>query len=196
MLTNFWSFVYIIVKGSWAKVGCDISTSHEMTGTQSWSIDFFLFFCSDIKENCWPSIFKTFISKLVKISPPTLLQKPSTSVNEQKLVGITKLLLWFLTISKSPFVICSLYGVYRNMTKGVVVYVWFTLGNNILSINRYCGRIVFVNIVIHTCSRSNAACIKLVSSLKMNFKTRQFVVGHLALLLCFDMQCWDKYHWS
>ena len=29
MPTNFWSFVYVIAKGSWAKVGSDISTSLE-----------------------------------------------------------------------------------------------------------------------------------------------------------------------
>ena len=50
MPTNFWSFVYVIVKGSWAKVGSDISTSLEMTCLQSWSIDFFLFLFSEIEE--------------------------------------------------------------------------------------------------------------------------------------------------
>ena len=58
MFTNFLSFICIIVKGSLAKVGCDISTSHEMTGTQIWSIDFFLFLCSEIEENFRPSTFK------------------------------------------------------------------------------------------------------------------------------------------
>ena len=49
MPTNFWSFVYIIVKGSWAKVGSDIFTSLKMTSLQSWSIDFFLFLFSEIE---------------------------------------------------------------------------------------------------------------------------------------------------
>ena len=44
MPTNFWSFAYGIIKGFWAKVGSDISTSLEMTGLQIWSIDFFLYF--------------------------------------------------------------------------------------------------------------------------------------------------------
>ena len=60
MPTNFWSFVYIIVKGSWAKVGSDISTSLEMTGLQSWSIDFFLFLCSKIREKISASTLKTY----------------------------------------------------------------------------------------------------------------------------------------
>ena len=30
MPANFWSFIYVIVEGSWAKVGSDISTSLEM----------------------------------------------------------------------------------------------------------------------------------------------------------------------
>jgi len=63
MPTNFLSFVSIVVKGSWAKVGIDISTGLEMTGLQSWIIDFFLFFCSEIKENFQLSIFKTCHSK-------------------------------------------------------------------------------------------------------------------------------------
>ena len=50
MPTNFWSFVYVIVKGYWAKVGSDIFTSLEMMRLQSWSIDFFLFLCSEIEE--------------------------------------------------------------------------------------------------------------------------------------------------
>ena len=41
MPINFWSFVHVIVKGFWAKVGSDISTSLKMTGLQSRSIDFF-----------------------------------------------------------------------------------------------------------------------------------------------------------
>ena len=44
MPTNFWSFVYVIAKGYWTKVGGDISTSLEMTGLQIWSIGFFLYF--------------------------------------------------------------------------------------------------------------------------------------------------------
>ena len=59
MLTNFWSFAYIIIKGFWAKVGSDIFTSLEMTDLQSWSIDFFLFLFSEIEENFGPSTFKT-----------------------------------------------------------------------------------------------------------------------------------------
>ena len=58
MPINFWSFVYVIVKGSWAKVGSDISTSLEMTGLQSWSIDFFLFLCSEIEEKINASTLK------------------------------------------------------------------------------------------------------------------------------------------
>ena len=50
MPTNFWSFTFIDAKGSWTKVGGDISTSHEKTGLQSWSIDFFLFLFSEIVE--------------------------------------------------------------------------------------------------------------------------------------------------
>ena len=41
---QFWSFAYIIIKGSWAKVGSDILISLKMTGLQSWSVDFFLYF--------------------------------------------------------------------------------------------------------------------------------------------------------
>ena len=58
MNTNFWSFVYIIVKGSWAKVGSDISTSLKMTSLQSWSIDFFLFLFSEIEEKINASTLK------------------------------------------------------------------------------------------------------------------------------------------
>ena len=59
MNTNFWSFVYIIVKGSWAKVGSDIFTSLKMTSLQSWSIDFFLFLCSEIEEKINNSTLNT-----------------------------------------------------------------------------------------------------------------------------------------
>ena len=59
MPTSFWSFVYVIAKGSWAKDGSDISTSLEMTGLQSWSIDFFLFLCSEIEEKTSASTLKT-----------------------------------------------------------------------------------------------------------------------------------------
>ena len=55
MPTNFW----YIIKGSWAKVSSDISTSLEMTGLQSWSIDFFLFLCSEIEEKTSASTLKT-----------------------------------------------------------------------------------------------------------------------------------------
>ena len=58
MNTNFWSFVYIIIKCSWAKDGSDIFTSLKMTGLQSWSIDFFLFFCSEIEEKTNASTLK------------------------------------------------------------------------------------------------------------------------------------------
>ena len=58
MNTNFWSFVYIIVKGLWAKVGSDISTSLKMTSLQSWSIDFFLFLFSEIEEKINASTLK------------------------------------------------------------------------------------------------------------------------------------------
>ena len=57
--TNFWSFVYNIVKGSCAKVGSDISTSLEMTALQSCSIDFFLFLCSKIEEKVNALTLKT-----------------------------------------------------------------------------------------------------------------------------------------
>ena len=50
MSTKFWSFVYVIVKGSWAKVGSDIFTNLEMMCLQSWSIDFFLFLCSEVEK--------------------------------------------------------------------------------------------------------------------------------------------------
>ena len=59
MPTNFWSFVFVITKCSWAKDGSDISTSLEMTGLQSWSIDFFLFLCSEIEERINASTLKT-----------------------------------------------------------------------------------------------------------------------------------------
>ena len=55
MPTNFWSFACVIVKGSWAKDGSDISTSLEMTGLQSWGIDFFLFLFSEIEEKIIPA---------------------------------------------------------------------------------------------------------------------------------------------
>ena len=59
MPTNFWSFLYVIVRGSWAKVGGDISTSLEMTGLQSWSIDFFVSLCSEIEEKINASTLET-----------------------------------------------------------------------------------------------------------------------------------------
>ena len=52
--TNFWSFVYNIVKGSCAKAGSDISTS-----LQSCNIDFFLFLFSEIEEKTNASTLKT-----------------------------------------------------------------------------------------------------------------------------------------
>ena len=58
MPTNFWSSVYVIVKGSWAKVGSDIFISLEMTVLQSRSIDFFLFLCSEIEEKINASTLK------------------------------------------------------------------------------------------------------------------------------------------
>ena len=59
MPTNFWSFVYVIAKDYWPKVVSDISTSLEMTGLQSWSIDFFLFLFSEIEEKIKASTLKT-----------------------------------------------------------------------------------------------------------------------------------------
>ena len=59
MPTSFWSFVYVIAKGSWAKDGSDISTSLEMTALQSWSIDFFLFLFSEIEEKTNASTLKS-----------------------------------------------------------------------------------------------------------------------------------------
>jgi len=59
MPTNFSSFAYGIMKGPWAKVGSNISTSLEMTGLQSWGIDFFLFLCSEVKEKIKASTLKT-----------------------------------------------------------------------------------------------------------------------------------------
>ena len=53
MNTNFWSFVYIVVKGSWAKVGSNISTSLKMTSLQSWSFN-------EIEEKINASTLKTF----------------------------------------------------------------------------------------------------------------------------------------
>ena len=58
MPTNFWSIAHVISKGSWAKDGSDISISLEMTGLQSWSIDFFLFLCSEIEEKINASTLK------------------------------------------------------------------------------------------------------------------------------------------
>ena len=63
MPANFWSFVYVIAKGYWPKVGSDISTSLEMTALQSWSIDFFLFLFSEIEEKTNASTLKTCHSK-------------------------------------------------------------------------------------------------------------------------------------
>ena len=80
MNTNFWSFVYIIVKGSWAKVGNDISTSLEMTGLQSYSIDFFLSFYSEIEEKINASTLKACHFKASEISLPTLAQEPLTII--------------------------------------------------------------------------------------------------------------------
>ena len=59
MSINFWSFVYIIVKNSWAKVGSDTSTSLEIKGLQSWGINFFLFLFSEVKEKINTSNLKT-----------------------------------------------------------------------------------------------------------------------------------------
>ena len=58
MPTNFCWFAYIIVKGSWAKVGSDIFTSLKMTSLQIWSIDFFLFWLSEIVEKINASTLK------------------------------------------------------------------------------------------------------------------------------------------
>ena len=57
-LPAFGYLFFIIVKGSWVKVGGDISTSLEMTSLQSWSIDFFLFLCSEIEEKTNASTLK------------------------------------------------------------------------------------------------------------------------------------------
>ena len=48
---------------SWAEVGSDISTSLKMTSLQSWSIDFFLFLCSEIEEKINAPNLKTCQSK-------------------------------------------------------------------------------------------------------------------------------------
>ena len=57
--TNFWSFVYNIVKGSCAKGCSDISTSLQITALQSGSIDFFLFLFTEIEEKPNASTLKT-----------------------------------------------------------------------------------------------------------------------------------------
>ena len=44
MPTNFPSFISIDVKGYWTKVFGDISTTFEMTGLESWSLEIFLYF--------------------------------------------------------------------------------------------------------------------------------------------------------
>ena len=49
-------------------------------------------------------LWRPVILRLVEISLPTLAQEPLTWTNDQKLVGMTDLLVWFLTISKKPFV--------------------------------------------------------------------------------------------
>ena len=46
----FFFIIKVIIKGFWAKVGGDISTSLEMMGLQSWSIGFFLFLLHSEKE--------------------------------------------------------------------------------------------------------------------------------------------------
>ena len=69
MPTNFWSFAYIIIKGSLAKVGGDIFTSLEMTCLQSWSIYFFLPLCSEIEEKINVSTVKTCYFKASKDIP-------------------------------------------------------------------------------------------------------------------------------
>ena len=49
-------------------------------------------------------LWRTVISRLVEISLPSLAQESLviTLENDQKLVGTTDLLVWFLTISKKP----------------------------------------------------------------------------------------------
>ena len=59
MPTNFWLFVYVTAKGSWAKDGSDISASLVMTVLQSWRTDFFLFLCSEIEGKINASNLKT-----------------------------------------------------------------------------------------------------------------------------------------
>ena len=59
MPSNLYLFLYIIVKGSWAKIGDNISTSLEMTGLQIWSVDFFPFLCSEIEEEICASNLQT-----------------------------------------------------------------------------------------------------------------------------------------
>ena len=63
---------------------------------------------------------RTAISKILEISPPTLIQGLLISIrmNDLKLVDMINLLLWFLT-KKSHSDICLSNGVYRNMNKGV-----------------------------------------------------------------------------
>ena len=58
MPINFWSFVPIIIEGSWAKVSGAIFISLKVTSLQSWSIDFFLILFSEIEEKINASTLK------------------------------------------------------------------------------------------------------------------------------------------
>ena len=94
MPTNFWSFVYIIVKGSWAKVGSDTSTSLKMTGLQS----------RDITTN--------FDSRTL-----------DNNINKWPKVGRHDWPPWMISDNfKNAILLCLLYGVSGNMSKGVTYY--------------------------------------------------------------------------
>ena len=120
MPTNFRLFVYIIVKGSWAKVGSDIFTSLKMTGLQSWSIDFFLLFHYIKRGNkINVSTSKTCHFKASRdITTNFGSGALDNNVNKWPKADSCD---WppFWQFQKGHCVICLLYGLDRNMTKGV-----------------------------------------------------------------------------
>ena len=122
MPTNSSSFAYGIIKSSWIKVGSDISTSLEMIGVQSWGIDFFLFLCSEVKEKINASTLKTCHFKdsgdiTIYFGSETL----NDTISKWPRVGRHDWPPCMISdnFKKALFVICLLYGAYRNITKGV-----------------------------------------------------------------------------
>ena len=119
----FWPFIFIDVKGSWAKVCGDISTSVKMTGLQSWSIDFFLFLCSKIEEKITATTLKTCHFKASEdITTNFGSGFLDNNIDKWPKVGRHY---WPPCMISDNFKIAILlfvyyvYGVYRNMTKCV-----------------------------------------------------------------------------